>query len=270
MVRFVQLVMGPAGTGKSTYCKTLQDHCHTQKRPLYVGNLDPACETFQYNPSFDIRDLVTIEEAMDTGLGPNGALVYCMEYLLQNIEWLKDELDNFGEDEYIILDCPGQIELYSHLPVMRNLTKCLISWGFRVVTVYLIDALIVLEPTKFISACLLSLSCMLQLECPHVNIVTKCDIADKEQVQEVLDSDGSWMIRQRDRESRGKLKQLSDAIGSVVDDYMIVSFVMLDITDEDSLDDILNRTDHAIQYAEEQEIKETEEFGDFGEFERDC
>jgi hypothetical protein len=99
--------------------------------------------------------------------------------------------------------------------------------------------------------------------------VTKCDIADKEQIQEVLDSDGSWMIRQRDRESRGKLKLLSDAIGSVVDDYMIVSFVMLDITDEDSLDDILNRTDHAIQYAEEQEVKDQEEFGDFGEFERE-
>ena len=41
-------------------------------------------------------------------LGPNGGLVYCMEYLLDNMDWLKDELDKFDEDEYIIFDCPGQ------------------------------------------------------------------------------------------------------------------------------------------------------------------
>lgn len=42
-------------------------------------------------------------------LGPNGGLVYCMEYLLNNMDWLKDELDKFDDDEYIIFDCPGQV-----------------------------------------------------------------------------------------------------------------------------------------------------------------
>lgn len=42
-------------------------------------------------------------------LGPNGGLVYCMEYLLDNMDWLKDELDKFDDDEYIIFDCPGQV-----------------------------------------------------------------------------------------------------------------------------------------------------------------
>jgi GTPase SAR1 family protein len=66
-----------------------------------------------------------------------------MEYLFQNIDWLKDELDSFDEDEYIILDCPGQVELYSHLPIMHNLSQQLVNWGFRVVSVYLLDALFV-------------------------------------------------------------------------------------------------------------------------------
>ena len=116
------------------------------------------------------------------GYGPNGGLVYCMEFLFQNIDWLREELEAFDEDDYIIFDCPGQVELYSHLPVMRDLAKTLVSWGFRVMSVYLMDALFVLEPAKFISGCMLSLSCMLQLELPHINVVTKCDIADKEQV----------------------------------------------------------------------------------------
>ena len=41
-----------------------------------------------------------------------------MEYLIENIEWLMDELAEFAEDSFILFDCPGQIELYSHLDVM--------------------------------------------------------------------------------------------------------------------------------------------------------
>jgi len=55
-----------------------------------------------------------------------------MEYLCQNLEWLKDELDQFDEDDYIVLDCPGQVELYSHLPIMHNLAAQL-----QMVSVYL-------------------------------------------------------------------------------------------------------------------------------------
>ena len=249
--------MGPAGVGKSSYCKTMQDHCSATGRTMHVANLDPAAEVFGYSPSFDVRDLINLETVMEEfGLGPNGGLVYCMEFLLQNNEWLKDELDAFGEDDYIVLDCPGQVELYSHLPIMRDLARQLTLWGFRVVSVYLLDALFVLEPAKFISGCLLSLSCMLQLELPHVNVVTKCDIADKEQIEQVLDSEGAWMINAMDKQSSGKLKKLTEAMSNVVDDYMLVSFALLDVTDEESIEDVLMRTDHAIQYGKrEKEIE---------------
>ena len=53
-------------------------------------------------------------------LGPNGALVYCMEYLLQNLDFLHDKVEEFCDDDYLILDCPGQLELYTHIPIMRN------------------------------------------------------------------------------------------------------------------------------------------------------
>ena len=54
-----------------------------------VINLDPAAETFKYRCDIDIRDLITLEDVMEEmHLGPNGGLVYCLEYLLLNIEWL--------------------------------------------------------------------------------------------------------------------------------------------------------------------------------------
>jgi len=37
---------------------------------------------------------------------------------MENIEWFRDKIENFSDD-YIIIDCPGQIELYSHLPVLN-------------------------------------------------------------------------------------------------------------------------------------------------------
>jgi hypothetical protein len=55
-----------------------------------VINLDPANDILPYKADIDISDLITISDVMDTlKLGPNGGLVYCMEYLEKNIDWLK-------------------------------------------------------------------------------------------------------------------------------------------------------------------------------------
>lgn len=74
-------------------------------------------------------------------LGPNGALLYCIEYLMDNTDWLQEQLNEVGMDDYVLFDCPGQIELYSHLDVFRDFTKFLQSYGrpyrlFRVCAVY--------------------------------------------------------------------------------------------------------------------------------------
>lgn len=66
-------------------------------------------------------------------LGPNGALLYCMEYLMDNTDWLQEQLNEVGMDDYVLFDCPGQIELYSHLDVFRDFTKFLQSYGTLIV-----------------------------------------------------------------------------------------------------------------------------------------
>ncbi|CAM9263982.1 unnamed protein product [Scytosiphon promiscuus] len=199
MGKCCQMVMGPAGTGKSTYCKVMQEHCQNARRTVHVVNLDPAAETFEYEVAFDIRDLISLEDAMEElELGPNGGLVYCMEYLLDNMDWLKDELDKFDDEEYIIFDCPGQVELYSHVPVMRNvldqLKAILQSWNYNVCAVFLLDATFITDPAKFVSGALLSLSAMVQLELPHLNVLTKCDLADRSEVERFLDTENAALI----------------------------------------------------------------------------
>lgn len=98
----IQLVAGPAGSGKSTYSHVLQEHGLAlgpkHRRRIHVVNLDPAAEHFRYDVAFDIRDLISVDDVMDElRLGPNGSLVYCMEYLLENMDWLEEHLDGYDD-----------------------------------------------------------------------------------------------------------------------------------------------------------------------------
>lgn len=99
-----------------------------------------------------MRDLVSLEDVMEEmELGPNGGLIFCMEYLIDNVDWLNDELEQLGNDSYVIFDCPGQIELFSHVPVMRTLVNELQRMDFAVAGVYLLDAQFMVDPTKYMS-----------------------------------------------------------------------------------------------------------------------
>ena len=104
--------------------------------------------------------------------GPNGGLVFAMEFLLENQEWLEEALGE-GEDDYIIFDCPGQIELYTHMPVMRRLVDTLQAWNFRICGIFVLDCHFMVDGNKFISGAMAALSVMVNLELPHVNVLSK-------------------------------------------------------------------------------------------------
>lgn len=60
-------------------------------------NLDPANDKTSYPCALDVRDLVTLEEIMaEDSLGPNGGVLYALEELEHNIDWLKDGLKELG------------------------------------------------------------------------------------------------------------------------------------------------------------------------------
>lgn len=50
---------------QSTYCHALINHMHAGRRSAIAINLDPAAEKFHYQPTIDIRDLVTLEDVME-------------------------------------------------------------------------------------------------------------------------------------------------------------------------------------------------------------
>lgn len=52
----------------------------------------------------------TTQDVMEThNLGPNGGLVYCMDYLEQNVDWLLERLEALQGRRYVLFDFPGQV-----------------------------------------------------------------------------------------------------------------------------------------------------------------
>ena len=90
-IRYGQLIIGPPGSGKSTYCDGMQQFLKALGRKVQVLNMDPANETATYTCDVDVGELCTVENVMERyKLGPNGATIYCMEYLEKNFHWLED------------------------------------------------------------------------------------------------------------------------------------------------------------------------------------
>lgn len=139
-LNYAQLVIGPAGSGKSTYCKIIQQHAFNTKRSIKVINLDPAAENISYQCDIDIRDLISVEEVMEKKkLGPNGSLVFCMEYLYTKISWLEDKINDCGDNQYYLIDCPGQLELFSHYTIMNQIISRLKGLGINVMSVFCLE-----------------------------------------------------------------------------------------------------------------------------------
>lgn len=261
-MRYAQLVIGPAGSGKSTYCSTVVQHMANCNKVVDVVNLDPAAEYFNYDPLADVRELIHLDDAMedvDLKFGPNGGLIFCMEYLLENSEWLHEKLGEV-DDDYILFDCPGQIELYTHMTTIKSLVELLKNWNFQICAVFLVDAQFMVDGAKFISGTMAALSVMVNLELPHVNVLSKMDLLSKSarnKIDNYLDPDPHYLVGEMETSSKWntKYRSLTESIGRILDDYSLVRFVPLNIKDEESLGDLLLTIENIIQYGEEADVK---------------
>ena len=60
-------------------------------------------------------------------------MLYCMEYLDANFDWLEEQLKNLGPDgEYVVFDLPGQVELSTNHDSLRRIVDKLGKMGYRV------------------------------------------------------------------------------------------------------------------------------------------
>jgi hypothetical protein len=191
-------------------------------------------------------------------LGPNGALVYCIEFLEENIEWLTDNLTKLCKNVdrcYLLFDLPGQVELYTHHKSMKNIIEKLVRLDYRLCSVNLVDSYYVTDASKFISAALISLSSMLQTELPHVNVLSKMDLIKQygnlsfnlEFYTDVLDL--RFLVDTLDSDRfLAKFKKLNERICEILQDFSLVCFLPLNIQKRLSVIRCIQQIDKASGY----------------------
>lgn len=256
---FAQLVLGSPGAGKSTYCDGMHQFLGAIGRQCSVVNLDPANDHTNYPCAVDIRDLVTLEEIMgDDNLGPNGGVLFALEELEHNFEWLEKGLKELGED-YVLFDCPGQVELYTHHNSLRNIFFKLQKIGYRLVVLHLSDSFCLTQPSLYVSNLLLALRAMLQMDLPHINVLTKIDkVSSYDPLPFNLDfytevQDLSYLLPSLEEESPAlrsqKFSRLNQAVMDLVENFSLVHFEVLAVENKKSMMHLLRVIDRAGGYV---------------------
>lgn len=230
------------------------------KRPRTLVNLDPANDELPYECNIDIRELVNVEDVMvELQLGPNGALLYAMEYIEVNLDWLIARIRKATEGitvPYVLFDCPGQVELYTHHDIMTSITQQLVkALDLRLVAVHLIDSTLCVDVHRYISAVLLSLAAMMQMELPHINVLSKIDMVmdHTDDLTFRLDyyagvQDLSHLLRTLHTNNHPlsvKFGEFNRLLAELIEDYGLVNFEPLDIQDKECALRVLSRCDTA-------------------------
>ncbi|KAI3856983.1 hypothetical protein MKX03_019043, partial [Papaver bracteatum] len=109
------IVVGMAGSGKTTFMNRLV--CHTRGSNIrgYVVNLDPAVMTLPYGANIDIRDTVKYKEVMKQyNLGPNGGILTSLNLFATKFDEVVSVIEKRAEQlDYVLVDTPGQIEIFT-------------------------------------------------------------------------------------------------------------------------------------------------------------
>lgn len=174
----VIIVVGMAGSGKTTFMRQLVGHSHVSNLRGYVINLDPAVATLPFAANIDIRDTVKYKEVMKQfNLGPNGGILTSLnlfatkfDEVISVVERRADQLD------YVLVDTPGQIEIFTWSASGAIITEAFAS-TFPTVIAYVVDTPRSSNPTTFMSNMLYACSILYKTRLPLVLAFNKTDVA---------------------------------------------------------------------------------------------
>ena len=194
-------VSGTAGSGKSLLTSKLQDYYARNGAFAAILNLDPGVDNMPYTCDIDVRDYVDYVSIMQQyEFGPNGAMIMANDLIASKIDDIQNDVNKVNPD-YLIVDTPGQIELFAYRSSGRFIVDNISTE--EKTNIFLFDGSLITSPVNFVSIALLATSIRLRLNLPTINVLTKTDlIGDK--LKNIL----QWSTN---------LKTLENAIGNEAD-----------------------------------------------------
>ena len=167
-------VTGTAGSGKSLLSSKLYEYYTKNGAFAAIFNLDPGVENLPYTCDIDVRDRVdTVSIMKQYDLGPNGAMIMANDLIASKIDEFQDDISRTNPD-YLIVDTPGQIELFAYRSSGRFLVENITLE--EKTSIFLYDGALITTPVNFVSIALLATSIRLRLQLPTINVITKTDL----------------------------------------------------------------------------------------------
>ena len=175
----VVLVVGMAGSGKTRFMHRMNIQMHETQTPSFFVNLDPAVLDVPYGVNIDIRDTVSHKEVMKQyNLGPNGAIITSLNLFATRFDQVLGYIEQRQEElEYVFIDTPGQIEVFTWSASGQIIMETLAS-TFPTVVCYVMDAARSAAPSTFMSNMMYSCGILYRTQLPLLVCMNKIDIAD--------------------------------------------------------------------------------------------
>ncbi|CAL4930680.1 unnamed protein product [Urochloa decumbens] len=197
------IVIGMAGTGKTTLMHRLVCDMQATNKRGYVVNLDPAVMTLPFGANIDIRDTVRYKDVMkEYGLGPNGGILTSLNLFATKFDEVVSVIERRADQlDYVLVDTPGQIEIFTWSASGAIVTEAFAS-TFPTVVSYVVDTPRSTSPVTFMSNMLYACSILYKTRLPLVLTFNKVDVAkhefaiewmqDFDAFQTALESDKSY------------------------------------------------------------------------------
>ncbi len=181
-------------------------------------NLDPGVKVLSYVPDIDIRDYIILEEVMEEyGLGPNGAMILAADLMVNFLDDLKDEIDEYNAD-WIFVDTAGQLELFAFRETGPLIASTLGFGSIQRAVTFLFDSNFVLRPNGFISTLLLAASVQFRFKnISQINVLSKVDLLDEDQIDMIVNWSQDFQALEDSTNQRetGLIRELSMLISEV-------------------------------------------------------
>ncbi|PHJ25670.1 atp binding [Cystoisospora suis] len=198
------VIIGMAGSGKSTFVGGLQRCLMGRGKRVYTINLDPAVVTLDYDANIDIRDTVDYKKVMQHyHLGPNGAILTSLNLFATKFGDVLSLLEKRKTThDIILLDTPGQIEVFTWSASGTIILESL-SATVPTCVCYILDTPRCTRPITLMSNMLYACSVLYKAKLPFIGCFNKIDVTshalcqewmtDYDAFQEALLTDESYL-----------------------------------------------------------------------------
>ncbi|KAK4686963.1 GPN-loop GTPase, partial [Tremellales sp. Uapishka_1] len=214
----VIICIGMAGSGKTTLMQRLNSHLHTKGSPPYILNLDPAVTHMPYTANIDIRDTVDYKEVMKQyNLGPNGGILTALNLFTTKFDQVLGFVEKRAETvEYILVDTPGQIEIFTWSASGAIITDAIAS-SLPTVVAYIIDTPRTTSPATFMSNMLYACSILYKTRLPFILVFNKIDVEPHDFALEWMEDFEKFQeaLAERGREENGEQSYMNSLVGSM-------------------------------------------------------